>query len=539
MQTRWQASLTLALWVMLCSLTPATSRAAPIQLTRGPGDDTEAAWSPDGRSIVFQRTCNGDADLQVLNVATGAVKPLVVGPGDAIYPAWSPDGREIVYSFGHFTRTVAQGQDRGYNLMRVPVAGGGPQRLTDGLVRDYVPSFSPDGRTVYFSSTRDMKQSAVGLWRLALPAPEVTQLPVPERVLCRDANDCAAVQPSLSPDGRFIAYGTIRGMRSNWTITLAKAAQPEQAYPLTDSTWVCYGPRWSPDGRWLACTGYRPGDAGWGIYVIEVQTGGAMRLDTGPGNSRSPAWSPDGKQLVFENNRTGSYKLYRFSPQLPAHLPNPQVAEEQAPPVLKLSFAEMAGEVAKDHSGTGNDGKVVGPVTPADGGVTFGTGGYVTVPQPRGCDFGRKSFSVRADLMVEKHTQALRLIADGDYPICRRGWQLYLDDRDRLWFSARDSASVFIGACSDEPLPTGQRLTVTGTRDRTGLVELFVSNAAQSTVGTGANMVYPAPMQIRIGLQFDGTMPATGLRLYSLEVHPMLLLRSGGVAVSLEEFLQP
>lgn len=513
--------------------------AAPVPVTRGPGEDTEAAWSPDGRSIAFQRTLNGEVDLHVVTVATGTVKPLVAGPGEAIYPAWSPDGRSIVYSFGHFTRTVAQGQERGHNLMMIPATGGVPRRLTDGLVRDYMPVFAPDGRSLYFSSTRELKENAVGIRRLPVPAASAAELPAPERVFVRDANDCAAVQPTLSADGRLLAFGLQRGIRSNWTIVLAKTAAPEAVYPLTDPAWACYGPRFSPDGRWLACTGYRPGDPGWGIYVIEVQTGGWMRVDSSPGNSRSPAWSPDGKQLVFENNSTGRYKLYRMSLELPAHLPNPQVAEEQGPTVLKLNFAGLTGDVVKDTSGTGNDATVVGQVTPADGGISFAPDSYVTVPEPQGCDFGRKSFSVRAELMVEKHTQALRLIADGDYPNCRRGWQLYLDDQDRLWFSARAADTSFVGACTAGPLPVGQRLTVTGTRDRMGLVELFVDGAAQPTVGSGANMTYPAPTQIRLGLQFDGTMPAAGLKLYSVEVHARLLLSSQGVAGNLEEFLRP
>ena len=53
MQTRWQASLTLALCVMMCGMIPALSGATPVPLTKGPGDDTEAAWSPDGRFILF------------------------------------------------------------------------------------------------------------------------------------------------------------------------------------------------------------------------------------------------------------------------------------------------------------------------------------------------------------------------------------------------------------------------------------------------------------------------------------------------------
>lgn len=69
-----------------------------VQLTAGPGNDTEAAWSPDGQRIVFQSDRNGTLDLYVLDLATKALTPLVVGPGQAAFPAWSPDGKWIVYS---------------------------------------------------------------------------------------------------------------------------------------------------------------------------------------------------------------------------------------------------------------------------------------------------------------------------------------------------------------------------------------------------------------------------------------------------------
>ena len=52
---------------LFCLLATAAG-AAPVQLTTGPGDDTEAAWSPDGRSVVFQRMRDGDADLQVFAI---------------------------------------------------------------------------------------------------------------------------------------------------------------------------------------------------------------------------------------------------------------------------------------------------------------------------------------------------------------------------------------------------------------------------------------------------------------------------------------
>ena len=46
---------------------------APVRLTSGPGNDTEAAWSPDGNSIAFQRELKGDLDIELLDLLSGKI----------------------------------------------------------------------------------------------------------------------------------------------------------------------------------------------------------------------------------------------------------------------------------------------------------------------------------------------------------------------------------------------------------------------------------------------------------------------------------
>jgi dipeptidyl aminopeptidase/acylaminoacyl peptidase len=113
-------------------------------------------WTPDGRTIVFDglRDTTWDRQYEVsriyaLDVATGAIRPVVARPGFWSDPAVSPDGRTVA-----FTGADSSGQThRTTDLWTVAIDGSGMRDLSRTLDRD--PDnlrWAPDGKGVYFTA---------------------------------------------------------------------------------------------------------------------------------------------------------------------------------------------------------------------------------------------------------------------------------------------------------------------------------------------------------------------------------------------------
>jgi Tol biopolymer transport system component len=112
-----------------------------VQRVRGTGRyDSQPAWSPGGRFILFVRT-RGPAPPEIRRVrAQGG--PTTVLRRQATAPTWAPDGRTIVYiDQSHFDSEVWTMRSDGKRARRL---------TRSGILADLAPTFSPDGRWIAF-----------------------------------------------------------------------------------------------------------------------------------------------------------------------------------------------------------------------------------------------------------------------------------------------------------------------------------------------------------------------------------------------------
>jgi dipeptidyl aminopeptidase/acylaminoacyl peptidase len=163
------------------------------QITGGDFDDSEPAWSPDGKQIAFTSNrsmpdpdASFNIDVWVVaadNTDHGAhLTKISSSPAENHWPAWSPDGKWITFA-SQLEPTPMDFAPR--HLAIAPSAGGTVKILTQSFDRPVsAPHFAPDGTSIYFIADDDATQN---LCRISTRGGMVTR-PVGGRLMVYDYN---------------------------------------------------------------------------------------------------------------------------------------------------------------------------------------------------------------------------------------------------------------------------------------------------------------------------------------------------------------
>jgi Tol biopolymer transport system component len=238
-----------------------------------------AAARLDDEARTVQRRRGPHQQLTVFD-RTGALVARVGGPGLYTQAAFSPDTTRIAV----IRTDIETGLQ---DVWTFEVASGRGRPLTSDPAVDSAPLWSPDGKTIVYSSVRDratllIRRAADGTGK-------------EEQIYRQDGG--AMILTDWSRDGRFLTFWSNDGL---FILPLNGNREP---VVIGDGR----GGRFSPDGRWLAYNSADPKQAG--RFNVFVRPFDASALAPAPPTSVrqvSPAnaiggigWRADGKELYF------------------------------------------------------------------------------------------------------------------------------------------------------------------------------------------------------------------------------------------------
>jgi Tol biopolymer transport system component len=125
-----------------------------VQLTKFGGSQQPgpARWSPDSQEIAFDSTLGEHNAIFVVNAEGGLPRPLTHEAFDSLNPSWSRDGKWIYFA------SIRSGD---WQIWKMPSAGGDPVQVTKQGGRAAFES--ADGQFLYYAKTPDRN-----IWRLQL-----------------------------------------------------------------------------------------------------------------------------------------------------------------------------------------------------------------------------------------------------------------------------------------------------------------------------------------------------------------------------------
>lgn len=226
----------------------------------------------DGTLVYVTDEAWGQKRLSFINRAGQVVRDVGEPRPRLREPALSPNGERIAF--------IAPSGERD-DVFMMSVASGTATRLTFTGVRGD-PEFSRDSTRLLYSCGASGREGGVCEVRADAASEPVLIVP-------------GASQPELAPDGKSIAYIVLDAKTRTdiWTMPLDKSSPP---HLIRQSPAFDFGPRISPDGRWIA---YGSSEAGQPHVFVADYPHARRRWQISTSSAAQAEWNPKGGELFY------------------------------------------------------------------------------------------------------------------------------------------------------------------------------------------------------------------------------------------------
>jgi TolB protein len=301
------------------------------QLTVG-GDNAEAYFGFDGKSVVFQRT-NPKEGLDCDQIFYGQLptkaedkfeyKMVSTGTGRTTCSYLMPDGKHVIYASTHLqSKDCPPVPDKAalkkyvwpvydsYDIFIADLNGNIVKQMTHEKGYDAEPTISPKGDKIVFTSTRN---GDLDLYVMDIDGKNVKQItselgydggawfsPDGKKIVWRASRPKTAADVKEYKD--LLAQGLVAPTSMEVFVADADGSNVKQITNLGKANWA---PNFMPDGKRIIFASNHEFERGFpfNMYIINMDGTGLEKVSHDGGFDAFPMFSPDGKKLLFSSNR--------------------------------------------------------------------------------------------------------------------------------------------------------------------------------------------------------------------------------------------
>jgi dipeptidyl aminopeptidase/acylaminoacyl peptidase len=299
----------------------------PVQLSQSDERQMHAVWSPDGKWIAYQQDYGGNELWDIFAVSSDGAQTLNLTNTPEVReesPLWSPDGRMIALN-------IKPRAARSYDLALLDFRTRKVRYLTHepSANRSWsVVAWSPDGRTLY-ANRYDISFTDTDIYAVDVATGKASNLTA-------HSGQQVVQASSLSPDGRTLLI-TSNQKGGFFNVALLDIASGKRTW-VTDTHWEAQSADYSPDGR--SFTYLLNADGEVDAYIVDAATLHARKIPVGPGVNAFPAvpnsYAPAGDRLLVQHESSvtpGDYWIYDIRTGSARRLSNSAVASLASTPM--------------------------------------------------------------------------------------------------------------------------------------------------------------------------------------------------------------